>query len=113
MQPLSTIDDLHKIDMRVGRILEVRDFPEARKPAYQLTIDFGKEIGTKTSSAQITELYTRDSLRGKLIIGIINFPPRQIGPFTSEVLILGVPDDQGRVVLLKPERGVPVGERVY
>ena len=109
---MATIEEFEALELRVGRVLEVDDFPQARKPAYQLTIDFGPH-GTKRSSAQLTALYTKDDLRGQLVIAVTNFPPRRIGPFVSEVLVLGVPDDEGRVVLLAPERDVPLGSRVY
>jgi tRNA-binding protein len=98
-----TIIDFEKIDIRVGKILEVQDFPEARKPAFKLTIDFGSEIGVKKSSAQITKYYKKEDLIGKLILGVVNFPPRQIGPFVSEVLTLGVPDENNEVVLISPD----------
>ena len=109
---MATIDDFQAIDMRVGRIVAVDDFPEARKPAYKLTIDFGP-LGLKRSSAQFTALYSKDDLLGRLVVGVVNFPPRRIGPFTSEVLTLGVNDDAGRVVLLAVERDVPLGERIF
>jgi tRNA-binding protein len=105
-------EDFLKVDVRVGRILLVEDFPEARKPAWKLTIDFGPEVGEKRSSAQITN-YTREELEGTLVVGVVNFPPRQIGPVKSEVLVLGVPDDEGRVILLRPDRDVPVGGRMF
>lgn len=95
-------DDFAKVDIRVGKIIEVKDFPEARKPAYKLTIDFGLEIGLKKSSAQITEYYSKEELVGQLVLGVVNFPPRQIGPFMSEVLTLGVPDKNDKVVLVQP-----------
>ncbi len=101
---MATIDDFHKLDIRVGKVLEVNDFPEARKPAYKLKIDFGPEIGIKRSSAQITALYKKEDLVGKLVLAVVNFPPRQVGPFESEVLTLGVPDAEGKVVLITPER---------
>lgn len=101
------------VEMRVGTILEVAPFPEARKPAYKLTIDFGEAIGTKRSSAQITELYTPERLIGAKVIGVVNFPPKRIAGFQSEVLVLGVADGEGRVVLLRPERSVSNGSRVY
>jgi tRNA-binding protein len=105
-------DDFMKVDVRVGRIVRVEDFPEARKPAWKLVIDFGPEIGEKRSSAQITN-YSRDELEGTLVLAVVNFPPRQIGPVRSEVLTLGVPDEQGRVILLRPDREVPVGGRMF
>src|SRR3712207_4874124 len=98
--------------MRVGRVLRVDDFPEARKPAWKLFIDFGPEIGEKRSSAQIAH-YAREDLEGRLVLAVVNFPPRQIGPFMSEVLVLGLPDDEGRVTLLRPDEDVPLGGRVY
>ena len=98
--------------MRVGRVTAVDDFPEARKPAWKLTIDFGPEIGTKRSSAQITN-YEREELVGRLVVAVVNFPPRQIGPFMSEVLCLGAPDEEGRVILLHPDADVPVGGRIF
>jgi tRNA-binding protein len=105
--------DFQKVDIRVGRILQVEGFPEARKPAYKLLIDFGPEIGRKTSSAQLTRHYQPADLEGRLIAAVVNFPPRKIGPFLSEVLTLGVPDETGAVVLLVPERDVPVGGRMF
>jgi tRNA-binding protein len=105
--------DFQKVDIRVGRILRVEGFPEARKPAYRLLIDFGPEIGRKTSSAQLTRHYQPADLEGRLIAAVVNFPPRKIGPFLSEVLTLGVPDETGAVVLLVPERDVPVGGRMF
>ena len=107
-----TFDDFLRVDMRVGRIVAVEDFPEARRPAWKLRVDFGPEIGEKRSSAQITN-YTREELEGTLVVGVVNFPPRQIGPVRSEVLVLGVPDDEGRVILLRPDRDVPVGGRMF
>jgi tRNA-binding protein len=100
------------VDMRVGRIVAVEDFPEARKPAWKLTIDFGEEIGTKRSSAQITN-YAREELEGRRIVAVVNFPPRQIGPVRSEVLVLGASDEAGRVILLKPDTDVPLGARIH
>jgi tRNA-binding protein len=105
--------DFEKVDMRVGRIVSADAFPEARKPAYKLVIDFGPELGTRRSSAQLTARYRPDELVGRLVVAVVNFPPRQIGPFRSEVLTLGVPDADGAVVLLVPERDVPVGGRVF
>jgi tRNA-binding protein len=105
-------DDFAKVDMRVGRIIEVEDFPEARKPAWKLRIDFGSELGVKRSSAQITN-YSREELEGRLVVGVVNFPPRQIGPVRSEVLCLGASDNEGRVILLAPDSEVPLGSRVH
>ena len=97
------MEDFDKLDIRLGRIVEAADFPEARKPAYKLKIDFGDEIGVKKSSAQLVALYTKEELEGKLVLGVVNFPPRRIGPFISEVLTLGVPDAGGEVVLIAPD----------
>jgi tRNA-binding protein len=105
-------DQFLAVEMRVGRIVGVEDFPEARKPAWKLTIDFGPEIGTKRSSAQITS-YGREELEGRLVVGVVNFPPRQIGPVRSEVLVLGASDEQGRVILLAPDTDVPLGARIH
>lgn len=105
-------DDFAKVELRVGRIVAVEDFPEARKPAWKLTIDFGEEIGTKRASAQITN-YAREELEGRLIVGVVNFPPRQIGPVRSEVLVLGASDSEGRVILLGPGSDVPLGARIH
>ncbi len=101
---MATIEDFQKLDIRVGKIIEVNDFPEARKPAYKLKIDFGSEIGIKNSSAQIVALYKKEELLGKIVLGVVNFPPRKIGPFESEVLTLGVPDGEGRVILIQPNK---------
>lgn len=105
---MATIDDFQKLDIRVGKILEANDFPEAKKPAYKLKIDFGSEIGIKNSSVQIVALYTKEELVGKLVLGVVNFPPRKIGPFESEVLTLGVPDSDGKVVLITPDKESPI-----
>ena len=105
-------DDFLKVDMRVGRIVEVEDFPEARKPAWKLTIDFGEDVGLKRSSAQITN-YAREELEGRLVVAVVNFPPRQIGPVRSEVLTLGASDEAGRVILLAPDSEVPLGARIH
>ncbi len=109
---MATIDDFDRIDMRVGRIVGVEDFPEARKPAWKLRIDFGEQLGEKRSSAQVTN-YSREELEGRLVIAVVNFPPRRIGPVTSEVLVLGAPDANGNVILLEPESEVPLGGRIF
>ena len=105
-------DDFLRVDMRVGRVIAVDEFPEARKPAWKLTVDFGEELGVKRSSAQITN-YGREELEGRLVVAVVNFPPRQIGPVRSEVLVLGVPDEEGRVILLRPTSDVPLGGRMF
>jgi tRNA-binding protein len=107
----ATFDDFQKLDMRVGRVLEVEEFPEARVPAWKLTVDFGPEIGTKRSSAQITH-YPAASLVGRLVVGIVNFPPRRIAGFPSEVLVLGAMDDEKGVVLLEPDDDVELGSPI-
>ena len=107
-----TFDDFMKIDIRVGRVIEALPFPEARKPAIKLVIDFGPEIGQKKSSAQITEHYDKASLVGKQVIAVVNFPSRQIGKFMSEVLTLGFPDEKDRIVLFSPDHTVPNGARL-
>jgi tRNA-binding protein len=108
-----TFDDFMKVDIRVGRIVAAEPFPQARKPAFKLTIDFGPEIGLKKSSAQITVNHALDELVGRQVLAVVNFPPRQIGPFISEVLTLGVPDENGAVMLIGPARDVPLGGRLY
>ena len=108
-----SFDDFLKVDIRVGRIVAAEEFPEARKPAYKMRIDFGPDIGIKRTSAQVTKHYTLETLTGKLVMAVVNFPPRQIGPVMSEVLTLGVPDEDGEVVLLTPDKNVPVGGRLY
>jgi tRNA-binding protein len=106
-------DEFSAVDVRVGRIVEARDFPEARQPAYRLRIDFGPALGVRTSSAQLTRHYRTDELAGRLVLAVVNLAPRRIGPFVSEVLTLGVPDADGEVVLLAPDREVPLGGRVF
>lgn len=110
---LANIDDFLKIDVRVGKIIKVEDFPEARKPSYKLTIDFGDEIGIKRSSAQLVDHYTKEQLEGKLVLGVVNLEPRQIGPFVSESLTLGVPDQDHRCILVVPDKEAPVGGKLY
>jgi tRNA-binding protein len=105
--------EFQRVDIRVGRIVGVDDFPEARKPAYKLRIDFGGDIGVKKSSAQATRHYSKEALLNRLVVAVVNFPPKQIGPYMSEVLTLGVPDEDGGVVLLVPERDVPLGGRMF
>jgi tRNA-binding protein len=106
-----SLDDFQKVDMRVGRVLAVDDFPEARRPAWKLEIDFGPEIGVKRSSAQIKH-YAREALEGRLVIGVVNFPPLRMGPFKSEVLVLGALDDEKGVILLRPDEDVEPGDKI-
>jgi tRNA-binding protein len=108
-----SFDDFLKVDVRVGRIVAASVFPDARKPAYQLEIDFGGEVGQKRSSAQLTQRYTAEELVGLHVLAVVNFPPRQIANFFSEVLVLGVPDADGNVVLVRPDAEVPLGGRLY
>ena len=108
-----TYGDFEKVDIRVGRITRTEPFPEARKPAIRLWVDFGPEIGEKRSSAQITKHYAPEGLIGRQVLAVVNFPPRQIGPVMSEVLVLGVPDDDGEVVLIGPGHDVPVGGKLF
>lgn len=110
---VATFDDFMKIDIRCGTIIEATPFPEARKPAIKLVIDFGADIGTRKSSAQITELYSPETLVGRKVMAVINFPPRQIGPFMSEVLTLGVANARGEVVLVAPDSDAPDGSRMH
>ncbi|MBI5120766.1 MAG: tRNA-binding protein [Rhodospirillales bacterium] len=110
---MATIDDFDKLDIRVGRIVEALPFPEARKPAFKLKVDFGAEIGIRQSSAQITKHYALENLIGRQVLAVVNFPPRKIGPFLSEILVLGLPDAEGEVVLVAPLQDVPLGGRLY
>lgn len=111
--PTTSFDDFLKIDIRVGTVIAVEPFPEAKKPAYKLTIDFGEGIGTRRSSVQITTRYAPEALVGRQVLAVVNFPPRQIGPFRSEVLTLGFPDAEGQVILAAVERPVPNGARMF
>jgi tRNA-binding protein len=108
-----SFDDFLKVDVRVGRIVDVRPFPAARKPAYQLEVDFGAGIGRKRSSAQLTQRYSTEDLLGRQVLAVVNFLPRQIASFFSEVLVLGVPDADGNVVLIEPNADVPLGGRLF
>ncbi len=108
-----SFDDFLKVDIRVGRIVKAEPFPEARKPAIKLSVDFGGEIGVRKSSAQITAHYKVDELVGKQVLAVVNFPPRQIGPVRSEVLVLGLPDENGAVVLISPDKDVPEGGQMH
>jgi tRNA-binding protein len=108
-----TFDDFQKVDVRVGKIVRAEPFPEARKPAIKLWVDFGEQIGERKSSAQITKHYAPESLIDRKVLAVVNFPPRQIGKFMSEILVLGVPDEDGEVVLIKPDLDVPIGGRLY
>jgi tRNA-binding protein len=106
-------EDFERVDVRVGRVVEAKPFPEARKPSIKLSIDFGPEVGEKRTSAQITEHYTPDLLLGRQVVAVVNFPPKRIAGFKSEVLVLGVPDEAGEVVLLSPDLEVPTGGRMF
>ena len=108
-----TFDEFLKVDIRVGTVLRAEPFPEARKPAIKLWVDFGPEIGERKTSAQITAHYTPETLVGRQVMGVVNFPPRQIGPFMSEVLVLGLSDAEGGIVLLAPDQTVAIGERMH
>ena len=107
-----SFDDFLKVDVRVGRVIKAEEFPEARKPAYKMQIDFGPEIGIKKTSAQITKHYTPETLVGKLVMAVVNFPPRQIGKFMSEVLTLGFADTEGAIIMFSPDKPVPNGARL-
>lgn len=108
-----TFDDFLKVDIRTGVVVDAQPYPEARKPAIKLWVDFGGDLGVKKSSAQITKHYTPESVVGKRVMAVVNFPPRQIGKFMSEILVLGVPDDEGEVVLITPDKEVPKGGRLF
>lgn len=108
-----TYADFDKVDIRAGRIISAEDFPQARKPAYKLSIDFGAEIGIKRSSAQIVKHHRKEELEGSLVLAVVNFPPKQIGPYMSEVLTLGVADEHGDVTLIRPSHEVPLGSRMF
>lgn len=110
---MATFEDFQKLDIRVGKIVEAENFPEAKKPSYKLKIDFGEEIGVKKSCAQLPQNYKIDDLIGKQVLCVVNFPPRQIGPAVSEVLTLGVPDEKYGCVLIIPDKNVPPGKRLY
>jgi tRNA-binding protein len=109
---LATFEEFLEIDIRVGRVVRVEDFPEARRPAWKLQVDFGPELGEKSSSAQIRN-YSREELENRLVVAVVNFPPRRIGPFESEILVLGASDAEGRVILLEPGAEVPLGARIH
>lgn len=113
MKPQITYEDFDKVDIRVGKVVKVEDFPEAHKPLYKLTVDFGKEIGIRHSAVGATHLYKKEELQDKLILGLVNMPPKQIGPFTSEFLTLGVSDQEGRCVLVVPDKEVRLGAKLY
>jgi len=106
-------EDFEKVEIRVGKITKVEDFPQAHKPAYKLEIDLGPEIGAKKSSARIVDLYSKEELVNSLVLTVVNFPPKQIGPFVSECLTLGVPDKEGRVVLVRPDKGAKIGAKLF
>ncbi len=110
---MATFDDFQKIDIRIGRIIEVEEFPEARNPSYKVKVDFGKEIGMKKSSVQLCTNYSKEVLKGKLVLGVVNFPTKQVGNFMSEVLVLGVPGRNKHCVLVIPEKDVEVGGKLY
>lgn len=105
--------DFMKVEVRVGTIIDVQEFPEARRPAYKLFVDFGPEIGQRKTSAQVTQNYTREELIGRQVAAVVNFPPKQVGKFMSEILVLGFPDENGNVTLIRPDKAVPNGGRLY
>jgi tRNA-binding protein len=113
MNDLISYNDFEKIDIRAGKILQVEDFPEARKPAYKIWVDFGPDFGTKKTSAQVTQNYTKEELVGKIIAGVVNFPPKQVGKYMSEFLILGFPDENGNVTLVFPSKEIPLGGKLF
>lgn len=110
---MATFEDFQKLDIRVGKIVEVEDFPEARKPSYKLKIDLGEEIGIKKSCAQLPQNYSKEELQDKRVLCVVNFPPRQIGPAVSEILTLGVPDDKGECILITTDKDSPLGGQLY
>ena len=110
---MATSEDFQKLDIRVGKIIEVKDFPEAKNPSYKLKVDFGNGIGIKKSCAQLVENYPEDELKNKIVLGVVNFPARQIGPAISETLILGVPDEKNNCILIKPDKPAPLGAKLY
>ena len=110
---MATIGDFNKLDIRIGKIVDIGDFQEAKKPPYKLRIDFGNGIGIKKSCAHLAANYSKEDLKNKLVMGVVNFPPRQIGPAVSEVLVLGVSDKDGNCVLIQPEKNVNIGGRLY
>lgn len=110
---MATFEDFQKLDIRVGKIIKVEDFPEARKPLYKVTVDFGEEIGIKHSAVGATHHYSKDQLQNKLILGLINMPPKKIGPFTSEFLTLGVSDEQGKCILVAPDKETFLGAKLF
>ena len=110
---MADINDFQKLDIRVGKIISVDDFPEVKKPTYKLKIDFGDEVGIKKSSAQLVDNYTKEELKNKLVLGVVNLQPRQIGNFISEVLTLGVPDEENKCLLVQPELNAPLGAKLY
>ncbi|MDO8573995.1 MAG: tRNA-binding protein [Candidatus Daviesbacteria bacterium] len=113
IKPQITFEDFEKIDIRVGRVIKVEDFPEARKPLYKITVDFGEELGIKHSAVGATHLYKKEQLQDKLILGLVNMPPKQIGPFTSEFLTLGVSDEEDHCILIVPDKKAPLGDKLY